>query len=94
MVCNIEAASFEDNGNRVNDTVGFSLAFRAYSYRFLIEPLFPFKMMVAFTALILIDGHYFTSRLSLLYETVLLRLVNWIGARLAALLISKGRRWY
>ncbi len=58
MVGSIEAAALEDYRNRVNDAVRSCLAFGAHSYRFLIKPLFPFKMVLTHAALIVIDRHY------------------------------------
>ena len=56
-VGNIEAASLEDDGGRVKDTVDFPLTFRTYHYRFLIEPLPFFKTETAAITLIFIGGH-------------------------------------
>jgi hypothetical protein len=56
-VGNIEAASLEDNGGRVKDTVDFPLTFRTYSYRLFIKPLPFFKTGAAAITLIFIGGH-------------------------------------
>ena len=45
----------------MNDTACFILALGAHSYRLCIKPLLPFKMVLAFTALIFISRHRFTS---------------------------------
>jgi hypothetical protein len=62
MVGSIEAASFIDNRNGVDNAAGFSLTPGTNSYRFLIKSLLPLKMTMADATLILVDRHHVTSR--------------------------------